>query len=291
MGRPPLIVATSSPAPDGHDAPSYAAWLDQALAEAEGEIAPRLRQAAWDLQRLRGAWQGCDLSRVCATLEDRLALVDFALLEKPGWFARFRGQGARSARELIAQHDRVVDESGRLAARVQEFARKQEAAMNGGQRALLGLEMECRALGDSVSQATQWLESLSGALAASAQPDMALLRYASAASGRLKRVHIDWTAALEVLAHWRACANAHEAFMELLGQEWAAALGAWRSLMKRLVEEVEHSGPAGPPARPVLQAHKELRRLVHRVYASCSHLKHQEDLLVQALAGLGPAQR
>lgn len=291
MGRPPSIVLMSAPVLDGHDAPSCAAWLDQALAEAEGEIAPRLRRAAGELQRLRGDWQGGGVTQACASTEDRLALVDFGLLDKPGWFARLSSRAARSAREFIAQHDRVVEESTRLAATAREFARTREASMTAMQRCLLELDMECRSLGERVSQATHWLESLSAALRSAADPEPALLRYASAACPRLERLHQDWTGALEVQAHCRACTSLQEVFLDLLGKEWAAALGTWQSLMKGWVEQVEQSGPAGPPGRNLLQAHKDLRRLVHRVHACGSHLKHQEEQLDQALAGMDPASR
>jgi hypothetical protein len=279
MAEPPQWIAGWEP-PPGQPASHYAAGLERLLAEAEGPAFGRLQRAARRLQAALPEWESASLARACADLEDSLALVDFGLLQQPGWLARALGGGKRSSREFAQRYEQVLGHQARVKECAAEFAQQQRLRVAAARKPLLDLELETRALSEALVRATAWLESLSASLS---HPDGAgdsVLRLAAGAPARLKRLHLLAEASERAAALCRGSGQAGGALAELLEHEWTRAFGAWQKLMRPLAAQ------PGRPGEPAAQAHKEARRLIHRVHASCSHLKYQDDQLLQGLQAL-----
>ncbi|HYE70068.1 MAG TPA: hypothetical protein VD932_00915 [Aquabacterium sp.] len=263
---------------------AYARALDDLLAETEAELLPRLQQAARRLRLAAGEWPGAALAQTCAAMEDGLAQIEVRALGKPGWLSRTFGGGiSRVEREFEAKFDKMVEQDAVLKARGAEFAQHQQSRAAAARKPMLDLEIETRALAEALGRATEWLETLSHLLSRTERVDEGLLRFTAAAPGRLKRLHLLRTAAEQVAEQARESQAAATALVELLNRELRRAITAWRTQIGALAENA--GGAASLDA--AAQSHKELRRLMHRVHASCSHLKHQEERLLEGLTALG----
>lgn len=273
------------PSDPGQAAQLYAGWLDELLAQAEGPGLARMRQAAQLLLPVCGPWQGTALVQACDGLEASLAEIDLAQLDRAGWLARLLGARRRTGRVLAFRYRTVIERDGAVRERCAEFAALMESRREALRKPLLDLELESRSLGEALARGSEWLEALSAALAHVRAPDVALLRFAASVGPRLKRLHLVGAAAGQVVALCGQSQQASAALLELLGGEWRQSAAAWQSQLRPVVDDL-CGGRSPDPVERAARVHKEARRLIHRVRASCTHLKQQEDQLLQGLQAL-----
>lgn len=267
-------------------------WLDQMAADAGhlhvrriaelGEVlqeqanSPELAAVAAQLQRVAGALQR----------------LDFSLLEPGGWWARTRGKGRSGGVEFASQFEETAQATATLAALADALRLEQQADAALSERAVVELQLECRAMEKIIDQGTRWLQDMRTQLkrrqaaAIEVQEQAQVQEDADRCDilvARLKALRALCTTA--ALVHEQAGANAARriALALSLQQSLASDVKDWRARVAVLAVSAKAGNGAVLTVQGPMGTHEELQAGVASALAACELLLAQEQLLAQRL--------
>jgi hypothetical protein len=274
---------------------SPAAWLDQMASDAGHMHVARLTELAARLQDQARERGGQALESSIGTLAAALDKLRFDLAQPQGLLARVTGKGRSAGAQFGAQQEEAAAAARDLAAQV-KAASAQHAAQEGlGERTLVEVEVEYRAIDKIIDQGARWLQDMRNQLrtrqaqALDANAELAAREDTARCEllvVRLKLLRAASSAAQEAHEAARDAAARRQALLRMLQHAVSADLATWRSRTGELAGGVAEGRPADKALEPAATAHRELQLLLRQVQADAQQLKMQEDRLAQALAGL-----
>lgn len=275
-------------------AASPAAWLDQLASDAGSGHVRRLVELRAQLEeQLRGAdYRG--LAAAAQALSAALDELDFSGLQPRGWLARATGKGREAAAGFIAQVDRIAHAGEDLADEVRELHKRQQAQAAAGERTVLEVEVEARAVEKIMDQGARWLQDMRSQLKAREAKggDAAareLIRQDTARCdlllARLKQLRAVSTAAHQAVEGCRSLGPRRAALLQELQQMQEAEWKTWQKRIAPVAEEARATGSAAEAdrARAVL---RDLQSAVKRAGEGCAVLQAQEQGAAEVLAAL-----
>lgn len=275
-----------------------AAWLNQMAADA-GHLHVRRIGEIGEMLQVRSVSR--DVAAVASQLEQlsaALPKLDFSLLEAQGWWARTSGKSRSSGAEFAAQFERVDAATGALTSVVNGLGGDQQADAALIERALVELEVECRAVEKIIDQGARWLQDMRSQLKARqvAATDLAAEQAVLEDShrcdilvDRLKLLRGLCHAAAQIPGQARANAQRRQALAQTLQQSLAAEVVQWHGKLSA-VAAAATGKTAAPVAQGPLAAHQELQESVKKAISGCEQLLQEEQGLVRSLAALGGQQ-
>lgn len=288
----PARLAQMKPKP----ATTPAAWLTQMAADAGHMHVKRIGELG---EMLKAQAVTAGLVGVASRLEElaeAFPALDFSLLEPQGWWARTSGKSKSSASEFATRFEQLDAEAEDVAKAVSGLRFAQQAETAAVERALVELEVECRAVEKIIDQGARWLQDMRNqikvrqAAATDPQEHRAVLEDSVRCDilvDRLKLLRALCNAAAPVAEQARSTAHRRVALAQALQQSLASDLKDWQvALAAVAAAATEGKSPAHGVQGPI-DAHKDLRATVKKAIAACGQLQEQEQVLVRSLAGLG----
>lgn len=276
---------------------SPAAWLNQMAADAGHAHVRRLAELRTELQAQALRRDVSPLASELSQLGKALPRLDFGLLQPLGWWARLTGKG-RSAGAQFAQQFDLVDEATRgVATEAQALQKRQLEQAGQGDRAMVELEVEFRAIERIMEQGARWLHDMRNQLkarqaAAADEPSRQQIKADAARceilNERLKALRGVSSAAQKVHREAQALAGRRAALLQMLQQMLGADIKAWRTRLSTLAAAA--AGDSAPPPASLEapgEAHRELQLCVKQALADCAQLQGQEKALAESLGALG----
>lgn len=276
-----------------------AAWLTKMAADAGhvhvkriGELGEVLQEQATSAELATAASQ---LERLAASLPT----LDFALLEPRGWWARITGKSGTSAPEFAEQFERIAKVTGALTAVASGLRREQQADAALAERALVELEVQCRAVEQIIDQGSRWLQDmrtqlkLRHAAAVDVAAQDAVREDASRCDtlvARLKLLRSLCNATAQVPVQARANAQRRLALAQTLQQSLASEVKDWHGRLSVLAAAASSGKRPASDLQRQMEAHQELQVSVDKAASACQQLLQQERALVQSLVALSRPQ-
>jgi hypothetical protein len=273
---------------------SPAAWLDQMASDAGHAHLRRLSDLHADLQSHA---KGQDLSSLhgpLAQLGQALPLLDFGLLQPQGWWARARGKNRGSGSELAGQFERIDEALGALAAETVLLRKKQQQATL-GDRALLELEVESRALDKVIDQGTRWLQDMRSQLKTrqAADTDGSARQQIEQDAGRcevlvarLKSLRAVTSAAQQVCTQAKATAARRAVLMQLLQHAFDVDVKDWRARISGAIAGAAEGNSPVAGVESSMESHRDLQLCIKQAAADAALLRTEEQTLAEQLGAL-----
>jgi hypothetical protein len=280
-----------------HRSSTPAAWLDQMAADAGHMHLGRIAELCGMLAAQGARRDLGPLSARLAALGAALPQLDFSLLQPVSWWARTVGKGRSAGAGFAAQFEAADEAARALAAQVQSLQTGQQADAAAGERALLELEVEFRAIDKIIDQGARWLQDMRGKL----KTRRAAIPPADAAGQqeigedaarceilvvRLKALRAASTAAAHAHEQALATAGRRKALAQMLQQAMGSDVKAWRGRLSPLAASATGSAAPALDLEGPRTAHTELQICVQQAVADCAQLQAHEQSLAQALAAL-----
>ena len=272
-----------------------AAWLDQMASDAGHQHVRRLAELSAALQSQA---EQRDFSPVVAELTrlaEALPRLDFGLLQARGWWARTTGKSRTAGAEFAAQFEQIEEVARSLATQAQGLRKAQQEQAGAGERSLLEVEVEFRAIDKIIDQGARWLQDMRNQLKArtatanGAEAEKAIQDDAARCEilvDRLKVLRAVSSSAQQVHQHAQSAAARRSALSQLLQQALAADVKAWQSRLSALAAVAgDGKSPALSLEEP-METHRELQLCVKQAIADCGQLDSQEKVLAHSLAAL-----
>jgi hypothetical protein len=287
----PAKLAQLKPRP----AASPAAWLDQMASDAGHMHVARLTELAARLQDQARERSGQALDAAVGALAAALDQLRFDLAQPQGLLARVTGKGRSAGAQFAAQQEAAAAAARNLAAHVKALSVQQAAQEGLGERTLVELEVEFRAIDKIIDQGARWLQAMRNQLRTrQAQPQDANAEQAAREDTarcellvvRLKLLRAASSAAQAVHEAARDAAARRQALLRMLQHAAAADLATWQSRTGELAGAAAEGRPADKALEAAAAAHRELQLLMRQVQADAQQSRIQEDRLAQALAEL-----
>ena len=277
-------------------ASTSAAWLNQMAADAGHLHVKRIGEIG-EILRLRATSR--EVAAVVSQLEQlstALPKLDFSLLEPQGWWARTSGKSRSSGAEFAAQFERVDAATGALASVANGLGGDQPVGAAPVERALVELEVECRAVEKIIDQGARWLQDMRSQLKArqAAASDLAAeqavledSRRCDILVDRLKLLRALCNAAAQIPVQARANAQQRQALAQTLQQSLAAQMQEWRGQLSAVAAAATTGKTAALVAQAPLAAHQEFQESVKKATFAGEQLLEQEQGLARSLGVLG----
>jgi predicted nucleic acid-binding Zn-ribbon protein len=272
-----------------------AAWLDQMASDAGHQHVRRLAELSTELQAQGQLRDFSPVAAELARLAEALPRLDFGLLQARGWWARTTGKSRTAGAEFASQFEQIEEVARSLAAQAQGLRKAQQEQSGAGERSLVELEVEFRAIDKIIDQGARWLQDMRNQLKArtatanGAEAEKAIQDDAARCEilvDRLKVLRAVSSAAQQVHQHAQAAAARRSALSQLLQQALAADVKAWQSRLSALAAVAgDGKSPALNLEEP-METHRELQLCVKQAIADCGQLDSQEKVLAHGLAAL-----
>jgi hypothetical protein len=277
-------------------ASSPAAWLSQMAADAGHAHVRRLVELRQQLQVQSLQRDVSPLVAELTRLAKALPEFDLRLLKPRGWWERLSGKGRSAGAEFVSQFDRIDEVTRALAAQVQAVQRKQQEQAGSGERTLVEVEVEFRALDKIMDQGARWLQDMRNQIktreaaptdAAGQQQIREDTARCEVLVERLKALRGVSAAAQQSHQQAHGAVARRAALLQTMQQALASDVKAWRTRMSNLA-----SGATAETARTTSldgaqETHRELQLCVKQVLADCGQLQAQEKALAESLGALG----
>lgn len=274
-----------------------AAWLTRMAADAGHVHVKRIGELGEVLQEQATS---AELAAVASHLEQlaaALPALDFSLLERSGWWARATGKGRGRGAEFAARFAQVAEAARSVSSVTSKLRREHQADAALAERALVELEVQCRAVEQIIDQGSRWLQDMRSQLklrqaaAVDLAAQQAVLEDSNRCDtlvARLKLLRALCNASAQVPAQARANAQRRLALAQSLQQSLTSELKDWQARLSVLAAAATAGkGTTSGLQRPI-ETHHELQASVGKAAAACRQLQEQERALVQSLAALGP---
>ena len=277
-------------------AASPAAWLNQMAADAGHVHVRRLRELREELLAQALLRDVSPLVSELAGVAEALPRLDFALLQKRGWWARTTGKSRTAGVEFAAQFEQVGQVARGLSANTQVPQKKQQEQATAAELAVLELEVEYRAIDKIIEQGTRWLHDMRNQIntrrAAPADPAGQEQLKDDAARceilvTRLKALRAVSSAAQQAHQHAQGAAARRAALLQLLRQALAPNVQAWQERLSALAAAAADDRSPVLGADAAMEAHRDLQLCVKQAVADCGQLQAQERALAQSLQAFG----
>jgi hypothetical protein len=277
-------------------AASPAAWLNQMAADAGHVHVRRLRELREELQAQALLRDLSPLVSELAGVAGALPRLDFALLQRRGWWARTTGKSRSAGLEFAAQFEQVGQIVRGLSANTLIPQKKQQEQATATELAVLELEVEYRAIDKIIEQGTRWLHDMRNQIntrrAAPADPagqeqlkdDAARCEVLVA---RLKALRAVSSAAQQAHQHAQGAAARRAALLQFLGQALAPNVQAWQERLSALAAAAADDSSSALSADAAMETHRDLQLGVKQAVADCGQLQAQERALAQSLQAFG----
>jgi len=272
-----------------------AAWLDQMASDAGHQHVRRLSELGAQLQAQAQLRDISPVAAELARLAEALPHLDFGLLQSRGWWARTTGKSRTAGAEFAVQFEQIEEVAKGLAGRAQELRKAQQEQAGAGERSLLEVEVEFRAIDKIIDQGARWLQDMRNQLktrtatASGEQAEQAIKDDAARCEilvGRLKILRAVSSAAQQAHQHGQAAAARRSALSHLLQQALATDVRAWQACLSALAAAASQSNSPALDLDESMETHRELQLCVKQAIADCGQLDGQEKVLAHSLAAL-----
>jgi hypothetical protein len=228
------------------------------------------------------------LAQACASLEAAVDAVNFRLLEARGLLHRlFRRVPEPAVVVLRRQVSEVADCWQDVRCATQAMARSFGSIEHAERRAFLQIGLTLKDFQPQFSQVTQWLEIVSRQ-----SPTVdARLEQMACEFGHVRLAEARARFLLEELQRLQSTRNL---LTGMLTDELGRSLNVWEIRTGELLDQSERGQASMGLVVDLMPKHMALRRLVHKVGATCDQLQHQEDAMreiASALIGSFPMQQ
>jgi hypothetical protein len=273
-----------------------AAWLDQMASDAGHAHVRRLAELRDELQAQALTRDFAPVLAGLTQLAEALPGLDFGLLQERGWWARATGKSRSAGAEFAGQFEKIEEVARALAAQAQELRKKQQDQTTVGERSLVEVEVEFRAIDKIIDQGTRWLQDMRNQLkertatANGAQAEQGIKDDAARCEilvDRLKVLRAVSSAAQQVLQQAQAAATRRVALSQLLQQALTADVKAWQTRLSALAGVASDSKAPALSLEEPMETHRELQLCVKQAIADCGQLRGQEQVLAHSLSALG----
>ena len=273
---------------------SPAAWLDQMAADAGHQHTRRLAELCKDLQAQAQRRDISPLIPELARLGEALPRLDFGLLQPRGWWARATGKSRTAGAEFAGQYEQIQEVAQGLVAQAQA-QKSQQDKPPAGDRALLELEVEFRAIDKIIDQGTRWLHDMRNQIkerqaAATDEPGRQLIRDDTARCeilvDRLKALRAVSSAAQQAHQQGQGAAARRGSLAKLM-QHVSTDVKAWRADISALASAAGNAGAPSLKLDEPMESHRELQLRIKQAIADCTQLQGQEKVAAESLAALG----
>ena len=273
-----------------------AAWLNQMAADAGHVHVKRIGEIGEMLQ-MRTASR--DIAAIASQLEQLAAALpnlDFSLLEPQGWWARTSGKSRGSGAGFAAQFERIDAATGALASVAGGMGGSPQADAALVDRALVELEVECRAVEKIVDQGARWLQDMRGQLKVrqATATDLSMQHGVLEDShrcdilvDRLKLLRALCNSAAQVPAQVGASAQRRLALAQTLQQSLSSDVKDWNGRVSAVAAAATAGKTPAQGIQGALGAHHELQESVKKTISACEQLLLQDQELARSLAALG----
>jgi len=274
-----------------------AAWLTQMAADAGhmhvkriGELGEMLSSHA-KLPGLAAA-----VTRI-EKLADDLPDLDYSQMEPPrGLWARTLGKTKGAGLQFAHRFEDIGAEATEVAASARSLAADQPPAI---ERALVELEVECKAIEKIIDQGARWLQDMRNqikvrqAAATDPQARRAVLEDSARCDilvDRLKMLRALCNSCSPVPELARAYAHRRGALLQALQQSLASELEDWVAVVAPVAALAADGKSATASLQPQLDAQRDLQKTAKKAIAACQQLLAQEQDLARNLATLNSPQ-
>jgi hypothetical protein len=211
------------------------------------------------------------LAQACASLEVAVDTVNLQLVEPRGLLRRLLRRPPDPAlavlrRQLTDVASRWKDVRGAAASIERSFTACEQAE----KRAFLQVGLTVKDFQPQFSQFSEWLDLASQQL----PPDNEQLQQMSFDYGHVQLAEARARLLLEELQRLELTRSS---LMEMLNIELGRSLNVWEIRTEELLEQCEHGTARTRLPVDLMPKHIALRRLVHKVGATCDQLQHQEE--------------
>jgi hypothetical protein len=270
---------------------SPAAWLDQMAADAGHHHLRRLGELRKDLQVQAQRRNVSPLIPELGRLGEALPRLDFGLLQPRGWWARATGKGRTAGAEFAVQFEQIAQVTQGLLAQAQAVQKSQQDKPAAGDRALLELEVEFRAIDKIIDQGTRWLHDMRNQIkereaAATDQPGRQQISDDAARCeilvARLKTLRAVSSAAQQAHQLGQGAA-ARRGALAMMMQQLCAEVKNWRAGIFVLASAAGNAGAASLNLDDSMESHRELQLRIKQTIADCTQLQTQEKMLAESL--------
>jgi len=274
---------------------SPGAWLDQMAADAGHQHTRRLAELCKDLQAQAQRRDISPLIPELARLGEALPRLDFGLLQPRGWWARATGKSRTAGAEFAGQYEQIQEVAQGLVAQAQAVQKSQQDKTAAGDRALLELEVEFRAIDKIIDQGTRWLHDMRNQIkerqaAATDEPGRQLIRDDAARCeilvDRLKALRAVSSAAQQAHQQGQGAAARRGSLAKLM-QQVSADVKAWQADISALASAAGNAGAPSLKLDEPMESHRELQLRIKQGIADCTQLQGQEKVVAESLAALG----
>jgi hypothetical protein len=274
---------------------SPAAWLNQMAADAGYQHALRLTELRKDLQAQARRRDVMPLVSELAHLGEALPRLDFGLLQTRGWWARTTGKSRTAGAEFAGQFEQIQEVTQALAAQAQAVQKSQQDQTPAGERTLLELEVEFRAIDKIIDQGARWLQDMRNQIKerqAGITDETGQRQIRDDAErceilvARLKALRAVSSAALQVQQQAQAAAARRAALSKLLEQV-SADVKAWQASISALASAASGSSAPSLNLDAPMETHRELQLRIKQGVADCTQLQAQEKALADSLDAMG----
>lgn len=273
-------------------AASPAAWLDQLASDAGSGHVRRLLDLRKALESQLRERDEKPVAAALGALAQALPKLDYSALEPKGWLARATGKGKEQAAAFVAQADRIGRAGEDVADEIRVLQKKQQAQASAGERTLVEVDVELRAIEKIMDQGARWLQDMRNQLKArEAQGgDAAVQRQIQEDSARcellvvrLKKLRAASSATQQATERCRALAKSRVSLLESLQRMVDGEWKAWQKKLAPLTEEATATGSAMRGVEEARRLQQDLQRAVDQAGQDCGALSAQEQALASEL--------
>lgn len=273
---------------------SPAAWLDRMAADAGYQHAQRLGELCKDLEAQAQRRDISPLISELGRLGEALPKLDFGLLQTRGWWARTTGKSRTAGAEFAGQFEQIGQVARELVGQAQAVQKSQQEKTSAGERALLELEVEFRAIDKIIDQAARWLQDMRNQIKErqAGTPDAAGQQQLQDDAARceilvtrLKALRAVSSAAQQAHQQGQGAAARRASLSKLL-QQVLADVRAWQGHLSAVAVAAGNPGAAALQLDQPMESHRELQLRIKQAVADCTQLQLQEQAVVDSLGAL-----
>jgi hypothetical protein len=255
-----------------------AEWLETTLAAAEQDMVSLERACCQlDSRRLDDKLMQC-----CTTLEHNLGKLNFRLLVKKGWAARWTGMLRRAQLRFVQQWREVRVTERRLNAASLLFLQRHLARQLALKTTVLDLRLKALRVQETLDTAQRCLETLSPALG---DESTGGARYPQITDAQARMAHLQIVSGFveEVTSSAHRSFEAGNALIEAMQWRWVAVYSRWQAGMMSLEEEVQTSEAPHQVGDEHQRGRSQLIHWLRSFRDSCVAYRRQEELLAKQL--------
>jgi len=256
------------------DAPPAAAVYTGRAIQMLGELRARfMPELAIGAQRVTSiARPNCAaLAKACASLQASVDTVNFQLLEARGLLRRlFRRTPDPSVVVLRRQFSDVANRWEDVRSAAADMTRSSAALEHAEKWAFLQIGLTVKDFQPQLGQVERWLDAVSQ----QAPTDDAQLQQMTYACAHVQLAEARARLLLEELQRME---SVRTMLTDMLTSELARSMNVWEIRTTELLDQSERGLASTQLLVDLMPKHMALRRLVHKVGATCDQLAHQEE--------------